>query len=339
MAVIMAGGEGIRLRSVLPGLPKPMAPLAGKPVMERIIRLLSRSGITDMYATLRYMPEAITEYFRDGKNFDVHLSYHIENEPMGTAGGVRACFDSRHNEDLLIISGDAACDFDLRKLMEYHYKHKSAVTMALFPSKEPLEYGLVLTDPQGRVRSFIEKPSWERVVTNFVNTGIYIVSPRALAMIPENQKFDFAKNLFPLLLEKGEEIRGLPMEGYWCDIGTPRAYFQCNLDALDGKLKLFDDCPAPSTQSSSNNPPSVNSRAFSSCTALPCQDRALLMRALSENLMEAGADFTQGLSLKTPNGGIRISPDPKNSALLIESDHPALCEEYSRLALSLIDNA
>lgn len=337
MAVIMAGGEGTRLRPVLPDLPKPMALLGGKPVMERIICLLRRCGVTDMCATLRYMPEAITEYFGDGGSLDVRLSYHIEDEPLGTAGGVRACFKDGYNRALLVISGDAACDFDLRELMECHRRHKSAVTMALFPSKEPLEYGLVLTDPQGRVRSFIEKPPWERVVTNYVNTGIYIISPKALAMIPVNEKYDFAKDLFPLLLEKGEEIRGLPMEGYWCDIGTPRAYYRCNLDALDGKLKLFEDCPTPSERLEGSQNPEKKSRVsiHAASYRFPCRDRAMLMRALSENLMEAGADFSDGLNLRTAEGAVRISPDPDENALIIEADKSELCDKYAELARKL----
>lgn len=337
-AVIMAGGEGTRLRPVLPGLPKPMALLAGRPVMERIICLLRRCGITDLSVTLRYMPESIMDYFGDGRELGVDIKYHIESEPLGTAGGVRACIDRDFDRDILVISGDAACDFDLRALMECHRRHKSAVTMALYSSAEPLEYGLVLTDPRGRVRSFIEKPTWERVVTNYVNTGIYIVSPRALSMIPENTKYDFARDLFPGMMDQGEEIRGLSMDGYWCDIGTPRAYYQCNLDALDGKLTIFEDCATMSQRLAgekalSGRTPRVKIHALRS--TVPCADRAALMRLLSESLMEAGADFTDGLRLKTPGGGIHIAPDPQGSAVVIQADKAELCDEYTRLASTL----
>jgi len=339
MAVIMAGGNGTRLRPVISGLPKPMAPIAGKPVMEHIICLLKHWGITDMCATLRYMPESILEYFGDGEKFGVRLSHNIEEQPLGTAGGVKAAIGSRYSRDILVISGDAACDFNLSELMECHRRHKSAVTLALFPAKEPLEYGLVLTDPTGRVRSFIEKPDWERVVTNYVNTGIYIVSPEAMSMIPENEKYDFAQDLFPALMEKGFRIQGCSMNGYWCDIGTPRAYYQCNLDAIDGKLRLFSDCiPAEKPLGISACDAEIHRESHRAKTVIPCHDRALLMRALSENLMEAGADFTDGINLHTSGGHVRISARADKNALQIESDSVKLCGKYANLAKSLKDS-
>ena len=109
--------------------------------------------------------------------------------------------------------------------------------MALYESPDPLRYGLVVPDADGSVRCFIEKPPWERVVTNLVNTGIYVIEPRAMELVPEGESFDFASDLFPKLMDAGEEIHGAVMPGYWCDVGTPRAYFQCCLDALDGALR------------------------------------------------------------------------------------------------------
>ena len=340
MAAIMAGGDGTRLRPVISALPKPMAPIAGKPVMEHIICLLKHCGITHLSATLRYMPESITEYFEDGKKFDVRLSYSIEENPLGTAGGVKAAIGSGYKRDVLVISGDAACDFNLHELIECHRRHKSAVTMALFPSKEPMGYGLVLTDPKGLVRSFIEKPNWERVVTNYVNTGIYIISPEAMAMIPENEKSDFAQDLFPALMKKGMRIQGCSMDGYWCDIGTPRAYYQCNLDAIDGKLKLYSNSiPAVENQLRiSPHTAATHRKSHRARAVLPCRDRALLMRALSENLMEAGADFTDGINLHTSNGHVRISARADKNALQIESDSARLCGKYANLARFLKDS-
>ena len=128
-AIIMAGGEGTRLRSIWESGPKPMIPLLGKPVMERTLALLRRNGVTRVRAALRYMPGVITEYFGDGSAFGVDLSYSVESEPLGTAGGVRACADFYGERDFLVLSGDAACDFDLRALMECHRRHRAAVTM------------------------------------------------------------------------------------------------------------------------------------------------------------------------------------------------------------------
>ena len=311
-AVILAGGEGTRLRSVTGDLPKPMVPLVGKPVMERIIELLRAQGFLEICAALCYHPEPIMAHFGDGSAFGVQLEYRLETEPRGTAGSVLACRDFYQDEDFLIISGDAACDFDLRGLMERHRQADAAVTMALFPNAEPLQYGLVLQDKQGFVRHFIEKPDWEHVVTDMVNTGIYVLSPRAMAYVPEGEKFDFAKDLFPLLLECGERILGVPMDGYWCDIGTPRAYYQCSLDVLDGKLGVGAEATQDTSQTQTSQTPGKRYRA------VPCRDRARLMRTASEALMEFGADFTDGLHMRDGGWELTIRPDANASALQVE---------------------
>ena len=203
-AILLAGGQGRRLRSITGKLPKPMVPLVGVPVLDRLLELLRRNGFTDVCATLCYRPEAIQEHCGDGSSYGVHLRYRIETEPRGTAGAVRACSDFYGRDDFLVISGDAACSFDLLQLYRQHQSSGAAVTVALFPDAEPLQYGLVLQDRQGYVRHFIEKPDWPHVVTDLVNTGIYIVSPRAMTYVPEDTPFDFANDLFPLLLAADE---------------------------------------------------------------------------------------------------------------------------------------
>ena len=229
-AILLAGGQGRRLRSITGKLPKPMVPLVGVPVLDRLLELLRRNGFTDVCATLCYRPEVIQEHCGNGSDYGVHLKYRIETEPRGTAGAVRACSDFYGRDDFLVISGDAACSFDLLQLYRQHQSSGAAVTVALFPDAEPLQYGLALQDRDGYVRHFIEKPDWPHVVTDLVNTGIYIVSPRAMTYVPEDTPFDFANDLFPLLLAADEPILGVPMDGYWCDIGTPRAYYRCCLD-------------------------------------------------------------------------------------------------------------
>ena len=196
-AILLAGGQGRRLRSITGSLPKPMVPLVGVPVLDRLLDLLRRNGFTDVCMTLCYRPEVIQEHCGDGSSYGVHLKYRIESEPRGTAGGVRACSDFYGREDFLVISGDAACSFDLLGLYRRHQQADAAVTIALYPNAEPLQYGLVLQDRQGLVQHFIEKPDWEHVVTDLVNTGIYIVSPRAMAYVPEDQPFDFDQRSLP----------------------------------------------------------------------------------------------------------------------------------------------
>lgn len=301
-AVILSGGEGTRLKSVSGGLPKPMMPLLGKPLLEHIVALLRENGFDELYMTLRYRPETIRDHFRDGSRFGVHIEYRVEEQALGTAGAVKNCAGLLGEEPFLVMSGDCVCDFDLRGLMA---RHRGGATIALSAHTEPLAYGLVVTDAAGHVRGFVEKPTWERVVTDRVSTGVYILSPEVLALIPAGQPFDFAKDLFPLMLERGVPLNGVEMEGYWCDIGDPRAYYRCNLDALDGKCRLPQETQA-------------------AACVLPCRDRARLMRLMSQTLVEAGAELTDGLTLTDGRGRAHLAPLADRCALALEGDPEAV---------------
>lgn len=320
-AVILAGGEGTRLKSVTGELPKPMVPILGVPVMERIVRWLAKQGFTELCAALCYRPEVIQNHFGDGSAFGVRMEYRVQRDPVGTAGSVLQCRDFYGDSDFLVMSGDAVCDFDLAGLMEAHRAGGAAVSMALCPSEEPLRYGLVLLDRNSRVRHFVEKPDWPQVVTNLVSTGIYAVSPRAMSYVPEGQSFDFAKHLFPMLLQSGETILGVPMEGYWQDIGTPRAYYQCCVDVLDGRVRT----EPPAAQEPEPEPQTVSG------SAVPCRDRARLMRAASEAFLEAGADFADGLHFRDGDWDVRIRPDARESALRVECQSPEAEAEVGKL--------
>ena len=326
-AVIMAGGEGRRLRAVTGEGPKPLVPLLGRPLMEHILALLRRSGFTEVCAALRYRAEDIRARFGDGSALGVRLQYREEDEPLGTAGGVKHCADFIGDEDVLVVSGDAACDFDLRALFEAHRESGAAVTLALCRHPEPLSYGLTVTDGEGWVRAFIEKPDWSRVVTDLVNTGIYVLSPRALALVPEGTPFDFAKDLFPLLLRRGEKLLGVAMEGYWCDVGTPRAYYRCCADALLGRLRLEpgEGFAAPAGAEAAEPPEGG--------LVCDCRDRACLMGTLSELLLDMGADYEDGIRLSGARFAMHIYPEAARSAIRIAVD--AEDAEYARsLALS-----
>lgn len=316
-AIIMAGGEGKRLKPITGSTPKPLVPLCGRPVMEHIILLLRRHGITDICAALQYRPDDIKNYFGSGEKFGVRLEYRIEQTALGTAGGVKNCADFYGSEDFLVISGDAACDIDLSKLIAEHQRRSPAATIALCPEPEPLRYGLALCDREGFIRSFIEKPDWWHVVTNLVNTGIYIISPRAMEHVPENEEFDFAKDLFPRLLDEGEKLLGVPCDGYWCDIGTPKSYYECCADALSGKLKIElaggFEADAPDECSD----PECKCMEHADCA---CADRARLMDSISAAFLELGADYSDGFSLKGDDYELRISPLAVGAKLRIEAN-------------------
>ena len=237
-AVILAGGAGTRLRPLTSQLPKPMVSLFGRPVLEHILLLLRRHGITEAAITLHYLPEAVTGYFGDGGEWGMDLRYYYEKEPLGTAGGVRACRDFLGDEDFLVISGDCVCDFDLTACARLHRERGAEATLLLHRVAEPLEYGLVRTDERGRVTAFVEKPGWGQVFTDQANTGIYLLSPAVLELVPEDRPFDFSRDLFPRLLREDRPLYGHVPEGYWRDMGACDAYLQTAADALDGRVVL-----------------------------------------------------------------------------------------------------
>lgn len=237
-ACILSGGEGRRLRPLTSRLPKPMVPILGRSVLRHSIEHLRALGITEMVMTLMYLPDIIKNEFTDGSALNVKISYFTETSPLGTAGGVRACSGFLSDGDFLVLSGDAVCDIDFNKALEFHKSKNADVTIILSRQPNPVEYGLVLTDSDGRIRKFTEKPAWGQVFTNLVNTGIYIISPDVLNSIPENKPFDFARDLFPLLMSENRRLYACELDGYWCDIGDIDSYLRCSFDALAGKIRL-----------------------------------------------------------------------------------------------------
>jgi len=234
-AVIMAGGEGSRLRPLTCNLPKPLARLCGRPVLEYIFDLLIRHGVSEAAVTLGYLAGMVEEQYRGGYR-QLKLEFVTEEAPLGTAGGV-ALAARQWGEPFLVISGDAMCDLDLSWARRQHERTGAAVTILGAAVDDPREYGLMQTDTEGRVVRFVEKPAWGQVTTNLANTGIYLLRPDVMSLVPEGRPFDFAKDLFPQLMAQGEEIFCCEMEGYWCDIGDLGAYLRCQRDMLDRKVQ------------------------------------------------------------------------------------------------------
>lgn len=236
-AVIMAGGEGTRLRPLTCNMPKPMVPVANRPVMFHIIELLKKHGISEIAVTLQYMPEKIKEYFDDGSDLGVNIKYYTEKFPLGTAGSVKNTEDFI-DDTFIVISGDALTDIDLSSAINFHKNKNAVATLVLKRMDIPLEYGVVITDKEGRVIRFLEKPSWGEVFSDTVNTGIYILSPEVLGFIERGKMFDFSKDLFPMLLNKNMPVYGYIADGYWCDIGDIHAYINSNIDVLYGRVNV-----------------------------------------------------------------------------------------------------
>lgn len=236
-AIIMAGGEGSRLRPLTCGIPKPMVPVLNKPIMSYIINLLREHKCNDIGVTLQYLPEVIRSHFGNGSDYQVNLKYFVEKTPLGTAGSVKNA-ETFLDETFIVISGDALTDFNLSEVVDLHRKNGAIATLVLTRVPCPLEYGVVITGKDGRINQFLEKPSWGEVFSDTVNTGIYILEPEVLNYVPEGQMFDFSKDLFPLLLKNREPLFGVVLSGYWCDIGDLRQYLQAHFDFLSGKISL-----------------------------------------------------------------------------------------------------
>jgi mannose-1-phosphate guanylyltransferase/phosphomannomutase len=235
-AVVMAGGEGSRLRPLTSRRPKPLVPVAGTPIMEHILRLLLRHGISEVVVTLQYLGSEIRNYFGDGEEFGVHIEYVVEDQPLGTAGSVR---NAAHllDETFLVISGDALTDMDLTHVVGEHRARRSKATLVLSVVPNPLEFGVVVTEDDGSIRRFIEKPSWGEVISDQANTGTYVIEPEVLELIPPDVSCDWSQDVFPAMLRRRDPLFGVVSTGYWCDVGTIQTYLQANWDALEGRVQ------------------------------------------------------------------------------------------------------
>ena len=230
-AIIMAGGEGTRLRPLTLYRPKPLAPILGKPCMWYALELLKRHGIEEVGASLHYMPGAVKEAFGES------LLYYEEKRPVGTAGSVLLA-----KEDLadtfITLSGDGLTDCDLTEALRFHKEKGAMATLVLKKMDMPLNYGVVLADEDGRVTSFLEKPEWAEVKSDQVNTGIYILEKVVLDLIPKGEAYDFGQDLFPKMLKEGLPLYAYATDGYWCDVGDQGAYVKAQLDLMEGLVDL-----------------------------------------------------------------------------------------------------
>jgi len=236
-AVIMAGGEGTRLRPLTSNAPKPMLPLVNRPMMEHIVDLLKHHGIDDIVVTVAFMANTIRNYFGDGSEFGVRMVYATEESPLGTAGSVRNAMDEL-DERFLVISGDVLTDIDLSAIIRYHDERQAMATIGLAHVDNPLEFGIVITREDGSIERFLEKPTLGQVFSDTINTGIFVLEPEIFDYIAPDRPVDFSSEVFPQLLEEGKPLYGAVAEGYWEDVGTLEAYLSAHKDILDLKVRV-----------------------------------------------------------------------------------------------------
>ena len=240
-AVILVGGEGTRLRPLTSSVPKPMVPVLNKPFLEHVFKHLSSHGIRDIVLALCYLPDNIQSYFGDGSDFGIHLTYVVEDFPLGTAGAVKNVSD-HIDSTFLVLNGDVFTDLDITSMVALHKDKGAVATIALTPVEDPSAYGVVDTDADGRVKSFIEKPKREEAPANMINAGTYVLEPDVLKHVEPHTFCMFENYLFPLLLDTGELVYAYPSDAYWIDIGTPEKYASLNQHLLSGDYEIDSSC-------------------------------------------------------------------------------------------------
>jgi mannose-1-phosphate guanylyltransferase/phosphomannomutase len=236
-AVVMAGGEGTRLRPLTSNQPKPMMPMANRPLMEHVVRRLAFHGIDDIVVTVAFLASHIRNYFGDGSELGVSMRYATEETPLGTAGSVRNAA-AELDDTFMVISGDVLSDIDLDAVVKAHRSSGALATIALRRVENPIDFGIVITNPEGWVERFLEKPTWGQVFSDTINTGIYVLEPQILDLIPEHEPVDFSEAVFPAALKRGLAIQGLVVDGYWEDVGTVEAYHRAHRDVLDERVAV-----------------------------------------------------------------------------------------------------
>jgi mannose-1-phosphate guanylyltransferase / phosphomannomutase len=237
----MAGGEGTRLRPMTANQPKPLLPVVNKPIMEHVLRLLKRHGFAETVVTVQFLASLVRNYFGDGEDVGMSLTYATEETPLGTAGSVKNAEDGLRSGPFLLISGDALTDIDLSAMVRYHKQQGALVTVGLTRVPNPLEFGIIIVGEDGRIQRFLEKPTWGQVFSDTVNTGIYVMEPEVLAEVPGGEVADWSGDIFPQLLKAGAPLYGWIADGYWEDVGSHESYFKAQADALSRKVDVEID--------------------------------------------------------------------------------------------------
>jgi mannose-1-phosphate guanylyltransferase len=239
-AMVLAAGVGSRLDPLTSQVPKPLVPVANTPVMEHILKLLVRHGFTDVCANLHYLSDKIVQYFGDGSQLGVNLTFHNEPTLTGDAGGVRSCREFLQTGTFMVIMGDLLTDADLTAVLRAHKDKKALASIAIKAvAKEELNrFGVVVTDKRGFITGFQEKPQPEEALSNMISTGIYILEPEVFNYIPKDNDYGFGRQLFPQLVQKGLPVLGVEIKTYWSDVGSIQQYREANFDALQGLVDV-----------------------------------------------------------------------------------------------------
>lgn len=234
-ALILAAGEGTRLRPLTLDRPKPMLPIGGRPLLEHLVELARRHGAREIAINLHYQPAAIVDHFGDGRAFGVRIHYAHEPELLGSAGAARE-LRAFLDETFFVLYGDVLTDLDLSSLAAWHRATGAIATLALYAVEDPTRCGIVDLASDGRVRRFVEKPRPEEVFGNLASAGLYVLEPAVLAQVPPRGPADFGQDVLPRLLAAGLPVYGRSLPGYILDIGSPERYAQAEADVQAGRF-------------------------------------------------------------------------------------------------------
>jgi mannose-1-phosphate guanylyltransferase len=236
-AILLAGGKGTRLRPLTLHTPKPIVPIFDLPFLRYQIDLLRQvPEIDEVVLSLNYQPGRIQEVFGDGSDLGIHIRYVVEPTPLGTGGAIKFAAGESLSDAVVVFNGDVLTSVDLPALMRLHRERKAKATITLTPVENPTAYGLVETDGNGNISAFIEKPQADKITTNLINAGIYVLEPETFDRIPKDTAWSIERKYFPSLIENGETFVAYEYRGYWIDIGTPEKYVQVHRDIMDGKF-------------------------------------------------------------------------------------------------------
>ena len=239
-AVILAGGEGTRLRPLTLSLPKPVVPVVDRPFLRYQLDLLGRVGVEDVVFSIAYQPDRVRAVFGDGARLGKRIRYAVEETPLGTGGAVKNA-EPWLDDTTIVFNGDVLTDVDLPAVVDLHRRTRSAATLVLAPVPNPAAYGLVETGPDGRVRRFVEKPDPSQITTDTINAGIYVLDTTTLGLMPPAVNHSIERRFFPELLARGDRVSAHVHRGYWIDIGTPEKYLQVHRDILGGRFPVALD--------------------------------------------------------------------------------------------------
>jgi mannose-1-phosphate guanylyltransferase len=236
-AILLAGGQGTRLRPLTLQTPKPVVPIFDRPFLEyQIDRLREVPEVDEIVLSLNYQPRRIEEVFGDGSRLGIRITYGVEPQPLGTGGAIKFAAGDYGGEPLIVFNGDVFTSVDLPALLALHRERKAKATIVLTPVDNPTAYGLVETDDRGNVQAFVEKPQADQIRSNTINAGIYVLEPEMLERIPAGVPSSVEREYFPSLIRDGHTFVAHVYDGYWIDIGTPAKYRQAHHDIMAGRF-------------------------------------------------------------------------------------------------------